>query len=121
VLGEGRLPVIVCVHLPRFALTVAAGDPQRLAAEPLAIAPANDPHHVGDVSGPAQLAGVQPGMKLDEALARCPALVLVPDDPVGVADAWEAAVRAVEGIGAEVEVARPGLAYFDGAGLQPAA
>jgi hypothetical protein len=60
----------VCVHLPRFALTVAAGDPQRLAAEPLAIARADDPHHVGEVSGPAQLAGVQAGMRLGEAAPR---------------------------------------------------
>jgi protein ImuB len=110
--------MIVCVHLPRFALTVAAGGPQRLAAEPLAIAPANDPHRVGEVSGAAQLAGVHAGMRLGEALARCPTLVLVPDDPVGVASAWEDAVRALEGIGAQVELSRPGLAYFDASGLR---
>ncbi len=109
--------MIVCVKLPRFALTVAAGDPQRLVAEPLAIAQADDPHHVGEVSGPAQLAGVQAGMKLGEALARCPTLVLVTEDPVGVATAWEQALRAVEGIGAQVEPASAGLAYFDASGL----
>ncbi len=110
--------MIVCVHLPRFALTVAAGGPDRLAAEPLAVAPVNDPHHVGEVSGAAQLAGVHGGMRLGEALARCPTLVLVPDDPVGVASAWEQAVRALEGIGAQVELSRPGLAYFDASGLR---
>lgn len=109
--------MIVSIHLSRFRLAVAAGGPQRLAAEQLAIAPADDPHHVGEVSGPAQIAGVQAGMRLGEALARCPTLVLVPEDPVGVATAWEQALGAVEGIGAQVEVARPGLAYFDAAGL----
>jgi protein ImuB len=44
--------------------------------------------------------------------------VLVPEDPVGVDQAWEQAVGSVEGIGARVELARPGLAYFDADGLQ---
>jgi protein ImuB len=111
--------MIVCVHLPRFALTVAAGGrPERLAAEPLAIAPVDDPHRVGEVSGAAQLAGVRASMGLGEALARCPRLVLVPEDPVGVARAWEGTLRALEGIGAEVEPARQGLAYFDASGLR---
>jgi len=55
---------------------------------------------------------------LGEALARCPDLVLVPGDPVLVGEAWEAAVGALEAIGAAVEPARPGLAYFDPDGLR---
>jgi protein ImuB len=51
-------------------------------------------------------------MAVGEALARCPDLALVPADPVGVAQAWEAALAAMESIGAAVEPARPGLAYF---------
>jgi len=54
---------------------------------------------------------------LGEALACCPELVLVPGDPVGVAQAWEEIVQALEGIGALVEPARPGLAFFGAAGL----
>jgi protein ImuB len=57
-------------------------------------------------------------MGLGEALTRCPELVLVADDPLGVAKTWEMAVRALEGIGAEVETPRPGLAYFDADGLR---
>ena len=34
-------------------------------------------------------------------------------DPVGVAEAWESALGALEAIGAAVEPARAGLAYFD--------
>ena len=53
------------------------------------------------------------GMVLGEALARCPDLVLVPADPVGVEEAWESTIRSLEAIGAAVEPARPGLAYFE--------
>jgi len=57
-------------------------------------------------------------MALGEALARCPLLELIPGDPIRVARGWEQAARALEGIGAQLELARPGLAYFDGDGLQ---
>ncbi len=57
-------------------------------------------------------------MALGEALARCPELVLVPADPLGVAEAWEQMVAALEGIGAAVEPARAGLAYFEADGLR---
>lgn len=131
----------VCVHLPRFELQVAAAGQdiaqQALAGRALALAPlpgpargattlraagdaATDPSlqagsgggRVGEVSGAAQARGVQRGMALGEALARCPELVLIPADPVGVAQAWEAALGSLESIGAAVEPARAGLAYF---------
>jgi protein ImuB len=52
-------------------------------------------------------------MALGEALARCPDLALVPADPVGVEESWESLLRSLEAIGAEVESARAGLAYFE--------
>lgn len=110
--------MIVCVHLPRFQLTVAAGGPEALAGRALALAPSDGSQRVGEVSGTAQAAGVMAGMGLGEALARCPRLVLVPKDPVGVTQTWEASVRALEGIGAAIETPRPGLAYFDADGLR---
>ncbi len=110
--------MVVCVHFPRFELVVAAGGPQALAGRALAIAssPGSTPR-VGEVSGAAEAYGVSPGMALGEALARCPELGLVPPDPLGVARAWEATARALEGIGAALELERPGLAYFESAGL----
>ena len=48
---------------------------------------------VGEVSGAAEARGVARGMALGEALARCPELVLVPADPVRVAEAWEGSLR----------------------------
>ncbi len=116
--------MVVCVHLPRFELAVAAGEHaqvarQTLAGRALAVAPLlGGEQRVGEVSGAAEARGVARGMALGEALARCPDLVLVPGDPVRVAEAWEAALRALESIGAAVEPARPGLAYFEAAGLR---
>ncbi len=116
--------MVVCVDLPRFELLVTAGDGsqiarQALAGRTLAVAPpVGREQRVGEVSGTAEAHGVSAGMLLGEALARCPGLVLVPADPVKVATAWEAALRALESIGAAVEPARPGLAYFAAEGLR---
>jgi protein ImuB len=115
--------MIVCVHIPRFELAVAAGEGskiarQTLAGRALAVAPVvGGEQRVGEVSGAAEASGVARRMVLGEALARCPELVLVPGDPVRVAEVWEAAMRALESIGAAVEPARPGLAYFESDGL----
>jgi protein ImuB len=111
--------MVVCVHIPCFALTVAAGGANALAGRALALAPmAGAELRVGEVSGPAEAYGVSAGMTLGEALARCPELELVPADPLAVTEAWEGVVCALEGIGAAVEPAREGLAYFDASGLR---
>ncbi|HEY4427677.1 MAG TPA: hypothetical protein VGN08_05695 [Solirubrobacteraceae bacterium] len=129
------------MHLPRFELVVAAADRseivrEALAGRALALAPLlggerskgarADPAvpavspvgRVGEVSGAAEACGVVAGMVLGEALARCPGLVLVPPDPVGAAESWEGILRALESIGAAVESAGPGAAYFETGGLR---
>jgi protein ImuB len=111
--------MVVCVYLPRFELVVAAGGSQALAGRALAVAPLpGSERHVGEVSGAAEAFGVTAGMTLGEALARCPDLALVSPDPVRVDESWQAALRCLESIGAAVEEARPGVAYFDAAGLR---
>src|SRR4051812_48554359 len=55
-------------------------------------------------------------MPLGEALARCPALSLVPPDPAGVAEAWEELLGRLEGVGAAVAPERPGLVCFAAGG-----
>src|SRR3954447_10978064 len=106
-----RSMVIVCLQVPRFALTVAAGRESQLSA-PLALAPeAGREPVVGEVSAAAEAYGVQAGMRLGEPLARCPGLRLIPPDPAGVGDAHDRLVVALEGIGAAVESGRPGLAF----------
>lgn len=116
--------MVACVHLPRFELVVAAGErseiiKQALAGKALALAPPpGSDQRVGEVSGGAEACGVAGGMLLGEALARCPELILLPPDPVRAAETWEGVLRALESIGAAVEPARPGLAYFETSGLR---
>jgi protein ImuB len=111
--------MIVCVLLPRFALAVAAGGREALASGPLALAPeiGREPL-IGESSAAAEAYGVRAGLRLGEALARCPTLRLVAPDPAGVADAWERIVAALEGIGAAVESGHPGNAWFEARGLR---
>lgn len=110
---------IVCVLLPRFALTVAAGEREALLREPAALAPESGREQaIGEVSLAAEAFGVRAGMRLGEALTRCPPLALVAPDPMGVADAWDGVVSRLESIGAAVESERAGLACFDAAGLR---
>jgi len=111
--------MIVCVLLDRFELAVAAGGRAGLLGEPAALAP--EPGRelfVGEVSQAAETFGIHAGMRMGEALARCPRLVLVPPDPMGVAEAWEGALVRLESLGAEVESMRPGEACFDARGLE---
>jgi protein ImuB len=111
--------MVVCILLPRFELAVAAGGREALAAGPLALAPeiGREPV-IGETSAAAEAYGVRAGLRLGEALARCPTLRLVTPDPAGVADAWERVVGALEGIGAAVESDHPGTAWFEEQGLR---
>ena len=110
--------MIVCVLIPRFALTTALGDRSELMQSPVALAPEpGGTQQVGEVSLAAEAFGVHPGMRLGEALARCPRLTLVPPDPAGVADLWERLLVRLESVGAAVEPERPGLVCFDARGL----
>ena len=110
--------MIVCVLLPRFALSVAAGGRAELARGPVALAPepGREPL-IGEASAAAEAHGVRAGLRLGEALARCPTLKLVSPDPAGVADQWDRVLAALEGIGAGVESERAGVACFDASGL----
>lgn len=111
--------MVVCVLLPRFALVTAAGSREALAAGPAALAPEPGREQlVGEVNAAAESHGVHPGMRLGEALARCPRLALISPDPVGVADAWEEVVTRLESVGAQVEALMPGVACFEAGGLR---
>jgi protein ImuB len=116
--------MIACVYLPRFELVAAAEGAslarRTLAGSALAVAPPEGVAaggRVGEVSGAAEAHGVSRGMVMGEALARCPELILVPGNPARAAEIWEASLQALESIGAAVEPARPGLAYFETDGL----
>jgi protein ImuB len=111
--------MIVCVHIQRFALAVAAGGREALAAGPVALAPQSGSEQlIGEASAAAEALGVRAGLRMGEALARCPTLRLVAPDPAGVADEWDRLLQALEGIGAAVESGHPGVAWFDATGLR---
>jgi protein ImuB len=112
--------VIGCALIPRFALVAALGERAGMLGRPVALAPEpGGPQVVGEVSGAAEAFGIHGGMRLGEALARCPSLALVPPDPERAAEAWEEALGRLEGIGAAVESDRPGEALFELDGLRP--
>src|SRR3954471_21061372 len=110
--------MVVAVLLSRFELVIAAGGREALARGRAALAPEpGREQRVGEVSASAEGFGVHPGMRLGEALARCPSLALIPPDPMGVADAWEKVVARLESVGAAVETPGAGVAFFDADGL----
>ncbi|HEV2874322.1 MAG TPA: hypothetical protein VGW14_04175 [Thermoleophilaceae bacterium] len=114
-----RSVMVVCILYPRFELLAALGDRRALLAEPAALAPeAGREQVVGEVSAPAEAFGVVRGMRLGEAMSRCPALRLVPPDPEGVRSLWHAVLDRLEAIGAEVESDSAGAAFFESAGLR---
>lgn len=112
--------VIGCVLIPRFALVAALGERAEMLGRPVALAPEpGGPQVVGQVSGAAEAFGIHAGMRLGEALARCPGLGLVPPDSERAASSWEEALGRLEAIGAAVESDHPGEAFFETEGLRP--
>jgi protein ImuB len=111
--------VIAAVVIPAFDLRAALRLRPGLEAEPAALAPLPGTEPLlGSVTQAAQAKGVKPGMRLGEALATCPTLVLVEQDPAGVEQAWEAVLRSLENAGFAVEPAEPGTALFDTKGVE---
>ena len=111
--------MVVCVLIPRFALLSALGDRRALVSEPVALAPeAGRDQAIGEVSAPAEAFGVMQGMRMGEALSRCPGLRLVPPDPEAVRLLWHEVLDRVEGIGGAPESERDGAAFFEADGLR---
>ncbi|MFN8110298.1 MAG: DNA polymerase Y family protein [Thermoleophilia bacterium] len=110
--------MIVAVVLPRFPLLVALLAAHRPVDAPVALAPApGAPQVVGICTPAAEAHGVQAGLRVGEAMARCPHLVLVAPDPDAVADAHERLLLRLEDMGAAVEPGAPGTACFAAGGL----
>jgi protein ImuB len=111
--------VVVCILFSRFALVAALEGRRELMGEPVALAPeAGRRQVVGEVSPAAEAFGVVPGMRVGEALARCPELRLVPPDPDGVRTLWRRALDRLDRIGAAVESDHEGEAFFEADGLR---
>ena len=111
--------MIACISIPGFELKAALRKAPSLALRPAALAPepVGEPL-LGPVTAAAEAAGVRPRMRLGEALATCPRLVLVDPDPAAAEQAWEEIVRSLEDAGFAVEVAALGIAYFETRGVE---
>ena len=111
--------MIAAIVIPAFDLRAALRLRPRLQAKPAALAPlpGTEPL-IGSVTGPAEAKGVRPGMRLGEALAMCPELELVEQDPATAEQAWEEILRRLEDAGFAVEPAEPGTVFFETKGVE---
>lgn len=111
--------MVAGVLIPRFALLSTLRDRETLLSEPVALAPvAGRSPLLGEVSAPAEAFGVAAGMRVGEALARCPELRLVPSDPEAARARWNDMLERLEGVGASPESDRAGEAFFACDGLR---
>jgi protein ImuB len=111
--------MIACLTIPAFPLRAALRTRPDLVLSPVALAPApGEADALGSCNAKAERAGVRPRMRLGEALATCPSLVLLEQDPAAVEEEWERVVRRLEDAGLAVEPVEPGCAYFETAGIE---
>jgi nucleotidyltransferase/DNA polymerase involved in DNA repair len=111
--------MVACILIPGFELRAALRERPRLGLRPAALAPLPGTEPLlGPVTAAAEAAGVRPGMRLGEALATCPSLVLVEQDAVLVEHHWETVVRRLENAGFAVEPMEPGCLYFETRGVE---
>jgi len=113
------MSMIACLIIPGFALRAALRSRPRLQHVPAALAPEPGREAViGPVTTAAEAAGVQVGMRMGEALATCPDLVLVEQDPAAVEHEWEGVLRRLEDSGFAVESTEPGIVTFETQGVE---
>jgi nucleotidyltransferase/DNA polymerase involved in DNA repair len=111
--------MIACLAIPAFELRAALRKRPSMVLQPAALAPPDGAEPlIGSVTAAADQAGVRPGMRMGEALATCPKLVLVEPDPASAERDWEEIVRSLEDSGFAVESAGLGTAYFDTRGVE---
>jgi protein ImuB len=111
--------MVACLSIPGFSLRAPLLRRPELRGKPVALAPVPGTRPLlGSCTRAAYEAGVRPGMLLSEALATCPRLELVEQDPAGVEEAWEAVLRRLEEAGFAVEPAEPGCVYFETRGVE---
>jgi protein ImuB len=111
--------MLACLLIPGFELRAALRARPRLAREPAALAPEpGEEQLLGPVTATAEAEGVKPGMRLGEALATCPRLVLVDRDPATVEREWEDVLRRLEDAGFAVDPVEHGVVVFETKGVE---
>ncbi|MDQ3424654.1 MAG: hypothetical protein M3435_00360, partial [Actinomycetota bacterium] len=111
--------MIACLLIPGFELRAALRSRPGLSLVPAALAPdLSEEPLLGPVTAAADVVGVKPGMRLGEALATCPSLVLVDRDPASVEQAWEEVLRRLEDTGFAVDPVEHGVVVFETHGVE---
>jgi protein ImuB len=111
--------MIACLNIQAFSLRAALRSRPELVRGPVALAPPPGSRPLlGACTAAAEEAGVRPGMRLSEALATCPELVLAEQDPAAAEEQWERILRRLEEAGLAVEPVEPGCAYFETRGIE---
>jgi nucleotidyltransferase/DNA polymerase involved in DNA repair len=111
--------MIASLLIPGFELRAALRSRPRLSLEPAALAPGpGEEPLLGPVTAVAEQAGVKPGMRLGEALATCPSLVLVERDPASAEREWEGVLRRLEDAGFAVDPVEHGAVVFETRGVE---
>jgi protein ImuB len=111
--------MIACILVPGFELKAALSRRPRVGLRPVALAPAPGTEPLlGPVNAAAEAAGVRPEMRLGEALATFPELVLVERDALLVEEQWERILGRLEDDGFAVEPVEPGCLYFETRGVE---
>jgi protein ImuB len=111
--------MIACLNIQAFFLRAALRSRPELVRDPVALAPLPGTRPLlGACTAAAEEAGVRPGMRLSEALATCPELVLAEQDPAAAEEEWERILRRLEDAGLAVEPVEPGCAYFETRGIE---
>jgi len=111
--------MIACIAIPGFELRAALYRRPSLRLAPAALAPEEGSEPLlGPVTAAAEAVGVRPGMRLGEALATCPTLILVDPDPAAAEREWEGILRRLEDVGIAVDSAQPGTVFFETRGVE---
>ena len=108
-----------CASCSRASSSPSPPEGGRAGARPVALAPepGREPL-IGEASAAAEALGVKAGAAAGGGARALPEPCgWSPPDPAGVADEWDRVLTALEGIGAEVESERAGVACFDASGL----
>ncbi len=108
-----------CVFIPHFPIGVELLDRPDRRGRPLVVSGASERRKaVLECSPEAEAQGVRPGMPLRQALGLCPKATFLDSNPTRYRDAFEAILRALEGISPLVEAADQGRAYVAVEGLE---
>ena len=105
---------IVCYRIPAFQVALARLGDSSLCAKPIAIAPSLTPQtHLLETSPEARQEGVCAGMQVGQAKRLCPALTLLPPDPLKVRNAMNMIDRVMGRFAPVWESVKPGHVFLD--------